>query len=273
MPKHPEELLLMAVHAAFAGGQAIMKVYRKRFFNTRLKKDLSPVTEADRAAHRIIAGQLGPTSLPMLSEEGEKVPYGVRKDWKEFWLVDPLDGTKEFIRRNDEFTVNIALIEHRIPVHGVIYAPCLDIMYFASDLTGACRIVDYSSQDEKIHEPAALLDHAEKLPLRTVRRPYTAVATRSHRNEKTDLFIKGLKKEHPDLRLISTGSSLKFCLMAEGKADVYPRFGPTMEWDTAAGDAIARASGCLVRIHDSEDSLFYNKEMLSNPWFMVLRKP
>jgi 3'(2'), 5'-bisphosphate nucleotidase len=208
-----------------------------------------------------------------LSEEGEEIPYQTRKQWKKFWLVDPLDGTKEFIRRNDEFTVNIALIEGQVPVMGVVYAPSMDLMYFASDRAGSCRISHYSGLDDQFSDLTELLGHAEKLPLRATRRPYTVVSTRSHKNEQTDLFIKVLKKEHPDLRLISTGSSLKFCLMAEGKADIYPRFGRTMEWDTAAGDAIARASGCLVRMHDSKDALRYNKEVLSNPWFIVLRKP
>jgi 3'(2'), 5'-bisphosphate nucleotidase len=273
MTKPPQELLQMAVHAAFAAGQAILSVYGKKTFNTRLKKDLSPVTEADRAAHGIISRHLGTASIPLLSEEGEEIPYEIRKTWEKFWLVDPLDGTKEFIRRNDEFTVNIALIERQEPVMGVIYAPSPDLMYFASQGTGAGRIREYSGLDDKISDMEGLLGQAEKLPLGTPRRTYTVVASRSHRNEETNLFIKRLEKDHPGLRLVSTGSSLKFCLMAEGEADIYPRFGRTMEWDTAAGDAIARASGCLVRIHDSEDCLSYNKEVLSNPWFTVLRKP
>jgi 3'(2'), 5'-bisphosphate nucleotidase len=273
MMAQSQEHLLLAVHTALEAGLSIMKVYGKRFFRTRLKKDLSPVTEADHAAHRIISGQLGPTSIPILSEEGKKVPYEVRNQWKKFWLVDPLDGTKEFIRRNDEFTVNIALIEGRAPVMGVIYAPCLDIMYFASIQTGAYRIKEYSTEDGHIQNLEELLGHAEKLPVKMPRRQYTAVASRSHRNERTNMFIKGLQQQHPGLKLLSTGSSLKFCLMAEGKADIYPRFGPTMEWDTAAGHAIALASGCSVKIHDREDDLSYNKEVLKNPWFIVIRTP
>jgi 3'(2'), 5'-bisphosphate nucleotidase len=267
------EHILIAVHAAFEAGLAIMEVYRKKIFKTELKKDLSPVTEADYAAHRIIARQLEPTAIPVLSEEGNGIPYEHRSQWKKFWLVDPLDGTKEFIRRNDEFTVNIALIEGKVPVMGVIYAPCLDAMYFASDQAGAYRIKDYSREAGHIQNMEELLGHAEKLPVKVSRRHYTAVASRSHRNEQTDMFIKGLQKDHPGLKLVSTGSSLKFCLMAEGKADIYPRFGPTMEWDTAAGHAIARASGCMVKIHNSEDDLSYNKEVLTNPFFIVLRTP
>ena len=273
MTNLPQELLPMAVRAAFAAGQAIMEVYGKKTFKTRLKKDLSPVTEADRAAHGVISGQLDTASIPLLSEEGAEIPYEIRRRWDRFWLVDPLDGTKEFIRRNDEFTVNIALIEGQVPVMGVIYAPCLDLMYFASHGTGACRISGYASLDDQISDSSGLLGKAEALPLRIPRRNYTVVASRSHRNEQTNLFIKRLEKEHPGLRLVSTGSSLKFCLMAEGKADIYPRFGRTMEWDTAAGDAIARTSGCLVSVHDSGDGLSYNKEVLSNPWFIVLREP
>jgi 3'(2'), 5'-bisphosphate nucleotidase len=267
------EQLLLAVRTAFSAGLSIMKVYRKKTFETTLKKDLSPVTEADHAAHRIIAGRLEQTALPVLSEEGREVPYKARKDWKKFWLVDPLDGTKEFLRRNDEFTVNIALIQDQAPVLGVIYAPCQDAMYFASDGSGAFRITAYSQKDGQIQNQHELMGYADNLPGKIPRRPYTAIASRSHRNVKTDLFIKGLQKEHPGLRIVSTGSSLKFCLMAEGKADIYPRFGPTMEWDTAAGHAIARASGCSVKVHDREDDLSYNKEDLFNPWFIVSRTP
>jgi 3'(2'), 5'-bisphosphate nucleotidase len=273
MMERSQEQLLKAVQAAFEGGMSIMNVYRKKDFKTELKKDLSPVTEADHAAQRIITGQLEPTAIPILSEEGKEIPYEVRKQWKKFWLVDPLDGTKEFIRRNDEFTVNIALIEGQAPALGVIYAPCQDIMYFASDLLGAYRITGYTEKDVSIQNLQDLMGHAEKLPGKIPRRPYTAIASRSHRNEQTDLFIKGLQKDHPGLRFVSTGSSLKFCFMAEGKADIYPRFGPTMEWDTAAGHAIARASGCSVKIHDRDDDLYYNKEELLNPWFIAARTP
>ena len=273
MTERSQEQLLKAVQAAFAGGLAIMEVYRKKVFKTELKKDLSPVTEADHAAHRIIAGQLEHTAIPILSEEGKEVPYHVRKQWKKFWLVDPLDGTKEFIRRNDEFTVNIALIEEQVPVMGIIYAPCQDTMYFASDLIGAYGITEYAEKDGSIQNLDDLMRHAEKLPGKIPPRPYTTIASRSHRNEQTDLFIKGLQKDHPDLKFVSTGSSLKFCLMAEGAADIYPRFGPTMEWDTAAGHAIARDSGCSVKIHNQEDDLSYNKEDLFNPWFIVTRTP
>lgn len=266
-----QEQLLLAVHTAFIAGLSIMKVYKKKTFETTLKKDLSPVTEADHASHRIIAEQLGKTAFPILSEEGKEIPYQARKEWQKFWLVDPLDGTKEFLRRNDEFTVNIALIEDQVPVLGVIYAPCQDMMYFSSEKSGAFRVTAYSRKDELIQTQQELMGHAEKLPGKIPRRPYTAIASRSHRNEETDLFIKALQKKYPGLRFISTGSSLKFCLMAEGKADIYPRFGPTMEWDTAAGHAIARASGCSVKIHDREENLCYNKEDLFNPWFIVTR--
>jgi 3'(2'), 5'-bisphosphate nucleotidase len=273
MTEASPEYLLLTVHAAFEAGLAIMEVYRKKIFKTELKKDLSPVTEADYAAHRIIAGRLEPTAFPILSEEGKEVPYQIRKQWKKFWLVDPLDGTKEFIRRNDEFTVNIALIFEQAPVMGVIYAPCRDILYFASDQTGAYRIIEYSRKDREIQSGEDLMRQAEKLPLKIPRQAYTSIASRSHRNEQTDLFIRRLQKEHPGLKLVSTGSSLKFCLMAEGKADIYPRFGPTMEWDTAAGHAIARAAGCSVKLHEREQSLQYNKEVLTNPGFIVNRTP
>ena len=265
------QILIPALHAAYEAGISIMEVYRKKVYKTMVKDDLSPVTEADHAAHRVISAWLEPTSIPLLSEEGKEIPYHTRQGWERFWLVDPLDGTKEFIRGNDEFTVNIALIEQQVPVMGIIYAPCLDIMYFASGQTGAFRIKAYSRLDKEFFTLESVVRQAEKLPLTQSRKNYTVVATRSHMNEHTDLFIKGLKKEYPGLRLVSTGSSLKFCLMAEGRADIYPRFGRTMEWDTAAGHSIAMASGCSVRVHESEDGLLYNKEDLANPWFIVHR--
>jgi 3'(2'), 5'-bisphosphate nucleotidase len=271
MTESLNEYLILAVRSAYAAGLAILKVYEKRTFRIRLKKDLSPVTEADHAAHRIIAKNLESGDIPLLSEEGKEIPYHIRNKWKRFWLVDPLDGTKEFIRRKDEFTVNIALIVEGVPVMGIIYAPCLDVMYFASDQVGAYRIRDYSNKDGEYHTHEELLEHAERLPLKIRRRPYTVVASRSHLNEATDMFIRVLRKEHPDLNLVSIGSSLKFCLMAEGKADIYPRFGRTCEWDTAAGQAIARVSGCTIKIYDREDFLSYNKKDLANPWFIVNR--
>ena len=268
-----QNVLIPALQAAFNAGLSIMEVYRSKVFRTKLKEDLSPVTEADHAAHGVIADRLGGTSIPMLSEEGKEVPFLTRCAWESYWLIDPLDGTKEFIRGRDEFTVNIALIEGQVPVLGIIYAPCLDIMYFSLDRKGAFRVKDYSRADRLFQTPEELFGRAEKLPVKHSRKHYTAVASRSHRNEETDIFIRGLRKEHPGLRLVSTGSSLKFCLMAEGKADIYPRFGRTMEWDTAAGHAIARATGCSVIVHGSKDELLYNKEDLANPWFIVHRTP
>ena len=261
--------LLLAMELAYAAGRVIMEVYSKENFSTEIKKDNSPVTEADHLANEIITDGLKGTGIPVLSEEGREIPYEERKHWNEFWLVDPLDGTKEFIRRNGEFTVNIALVDGKQPRMGVIYAPNYDLMYAAESSLGAWRMNSYSTLEIRTYED--VLDAAEKLPLRHRRHSFGVVASRSHRNEETELFIKSLQKEHPDLQIVSRGSSLKFCLVAEGSADIYPRYGPTMEWDTGAGHAIAEFSGCMVRVYGSEESLDYNKENLINPRFVVRR--
>jgi 3'(2'), 5'-bisphosphate nucleotidase len=266
-----KEDLFVALRAAYEAGLAIMEVYRKGDYRTDVKKDLSPVTEADHASHRIIETALKETRLPLLSEEGREIPYPDRQKWDKFWLVDPLDGTKEFIRGNDEFTVNIALIEQKTPVMGIIYAPCQDTMYLGSVAYGAYRIKGFGNADWQVRDVEELQESATRLPLKKIHRKYVAIASRSHRNEQTDLFIKKLRREYPRLKCVSKGSSLKFCLLAEGKADIYPRFGPTMEWDTAAGHAIARASGCSVKVHGGDEELSYNKEILTNPWFIVNR--
>ena len=236
--------LSVAIRAALAAGRDIMEIYNdpNQDFGIERKADNSPLTLADKAAHRRIADMMKETGLPMLSEEGAHESYEKRKDWVAFWLVDPLDGTKEFIKRNGEFTVNIALVENGVPVLGVIYVPVKQQLY-------------HSKMEMKEVAP----------------RPFTVVASRSHLSPETAAFIEELRKEHPDLELISSGSSLKICLVAEGKADIYPRHAPTMEWDTAAGDAIARAAGCIVMDAQTGTPLVYNKEDLHNPWFIVSR--
>ena len=213
-----EQIIAVAVEA----GEAIMKVY-SREFTVEMKEDKSPLTEADREAHHIIAEALAKLTpeIPVLSEEGRAMAYEERKGWETLWVVDPLDGTKEFIKKNGEFTVNIALVERGVPVLGVVYAPALERCYFA-DGNGAFR-------REK--------GNTVRLPAEGTERPFTVVASRSHRSPETDELIEGLKGEHPELELTSIGSSLKLCLVAEGSADVYPRLAPTMEWDTAAARA------------------------------------
>ena len=272
-----------ALRAAWFAGREIMDVYRGRV-DVQWKDDRSPLTEADLRAHRVITEFLqGRTPhTPILSEEAADIPYDIRRDWSACWLVDPLDGTKEFIKRNDEFTVNIALVDHGQPVAGVVYAPALGQCWFGGEGVGAWRL-DVGHAEEMPATWEALVSRAEPLPLKrhTGRLggslalqaepygPLVVVASRSHRNPKTDAFIEALRVEHPKLELISAGSALKLCLVAEGSADVYPRFAPTMEWDTAAGHAVCAACGISVTRYPEGTPLMYNRENLRNPWFLI----
>jgi hypothetical protein len=183
------------------------------------------------------------------------------------WIVDPLDGTKEFIKKNGEFTVNIALVKEGVPVLGVIYVPVRKELYFAADSLGAFKLaeIDYGYQPSMDE----IKTKAIRLPMPMGHQGVVVVASRSHQTEETTAFIENLRKQGQPVTLISSGSSLKICLVAEGTADVYPRFAPTMEWDTAAGHAIARAAGCEVYHIDGKTPLKYNKEDLHNPWFIV----
>jgi 3'(2'), 5'-bisphosphate nucleotidase len=246
-------LLPVAIQAADAANKEILKVYNSADFQTELKDDRSPVTLADRSAHEVIAKYLTKTGIPILSEEGKTIPYSERKSWECFWLVDPLDGTKEFLKRNDEFTVNIALIMNEEPVLGVVTIPVTGDVYYATKGEGAFhRLNDIVTPLEK-RKPADL----NKTGLRVV-------ASRSHMNEETTTFIQQLKEP----KLISAGSSLKFIAVAKGEADLYPRYIPCMEWDTAAADVIVREVGLSVVDIINKQPLSYNKENLLNPFFI-----
>ena len=265
--KYIKDLLLTAIKASVTAGKEIMQVYESNNFHTSIKKDNSPLTRADKNAHRVIMQILQTSNLPVLSEEGKSIPYEERKDWELFWMVDPLDGTKEFIKKNGDFTVNIALIENQQPIAGVIYIPVSGILYFSENRTGAFK-TDYSHwQGLEIENFDFLTDISEKLPI-TKTEKYTVVGSRSHMNDETKTYFEKLKKEHGDIEIISRGSSLKLCMIAEGKADIYPRFGPTMEWDTAGGHAIVSAAGGKLTKSDGAKML-YNKENLLNPYFIV----
>lgn len=251
-----------------------MRIYQdpSKDFGIEEKADNSPLTLADKAAHKCIVRHLEPTGIPVLSEEGKILPYEERKAWHRLWIVDPLDGTKEFIKKNGEFTVNIALVEDGKPVAGVIYVPVKAVLYAGIVGVGARRIQDIKAKTKKmpaIREQKPIL--LENLPLSSMsgRTGFVVVASRSHLSAETETFIHKLHVKHHDLQLISSGSSLKLCLVAEGTADVYPRFAPTMEWDTAAGDAIARAAGKAVLDAQTGEPLTYNKPDLHNPWFIV----
>lgn len=263
--------LSMAIRAALAAGRDIMEIYTdpSQDFGIERKADNSPLTLADKAAHRRIVEMLLQTTLPILSEEGRHENYEDRRNWVAFWLIDPLDGTKEFIKRNGEFTVNIALIIDGRPHLGVIYVPARRELYFGDPVLGAYKVTDITEMgdDERLPD---LLQRAVRLPLpQPEGRPYTVVASRSHLTPETEQFIEEARKEHGQVETLSSGSSLKICLVAEGAADAYPRYAPTMEWDTAAGHAIACCAGRQVYQAGTQEPLEYNKADLHNPWFLV----
>lgn len=235
---------------ALNAGNAIMQIYTQEF-HIEYKEDKSPLTEADLKANEIICSSLKKLypDIPMLSEENKEVPYEVRKNWEYYWCIDPIDGTKEFIKRNGEFTVNIALIYKHTPVLGVVYAPAIDEMYWAKKGIGAFK-------------------NEKKLPINKEKNIYTVVASKSHLSKETKEFIERIETQK-EKKLISIGSSLKLCLVAEGIADIYPRLAPTMEWDTAAAHAIVLESAKDVVDYESRNTLAYNKENLLNPWFIV----
>lgn len=232
-------------------GEAILQIYQ-RDFNVQIKADSSPLTEADLAAHQIIAAGLAELTpeIPVLSEEDADIDWAERQTWSQFWLVDPLDGTKEFINKNGEFTVNIALIEQGKPVLAVVYAPVLDKLYFTD------RENAYLSTAEKANTP---------LQVATASQPLKVVGSRSHPSPDLAAYLEKLG----EYQLVAVGSSLKFCLIAEGLADIYPRLGPTMEWDTAAGHCVAEKAGAIVCQLDGQALRYNQKESLLNPYFEV----
>jgi 3'(2'), 5'-bisphosphate nucleotidase len=269
-------LLSLAVAAAFKAGDAILDVYRTNF-SVEEKEDRSPLTLADRRGHEIIEAHLVPSKIPVLSEEGRRIPYTERKNWERLWVVDPLDGTKEFVKRNGEFTVNIALVESGRPVLGVVLVPDRGILYYGGDGLGAFmttgddfKVILEKNRAEALAEPGHLIQASTPLPSReNTGRYYTIVGSRSHAGPDLEAFVSKARQAHGRVDFISAGSSLKFCLVAEGRADIYPRLGPTMEWDTAAGQAVVEAAGGRVLVSDTGAPLTYNRENLLNPWFVV----
>lgn len=265
---HLEKLIDIAAEA----GAAISEVYHTAF-EVSYKEDCSPLTMADQHSHEIILSRLTELSpqFPVLSEEGRDIPYEERKRWEYFWLVDPLDGTKEFVKRNGEFTVNIALIHGNKPVAGMIYIPEKKTYYFAAEGLGAYKLVSDNTNLPRLSY-RDLLKKAQRLPagsrIQQDSTTVTIIGSRSHASKEFEEFVKAMKQKHPDVAILSAGSSLKLCLVAEGMADVYPRFGPTMEWDTAAGQCIVEESGGVV-VDMSRKRLTYNKESLLNSNFIV----
>ncbi len=260
-----QEFLEIAIKAAIEAGQKIMDIYENEDFEVNLKKDNSPLTKADIASHEIISTALKATEIPVLSEEGKEISYETRKKWEKLWIVDPIDGTKEFIKKNGEFTVNIALIEAGIPTLGVIYLPAMKQLYFGLKGNGSFIYKDCTEYSalEKIYS------NSQKLPLISKNKNYTVVASKSHRSKETDEYIVSLGRDHGIIKTISKGSSLKICMVAEGTANCYPRFAPTMEWDTAAGHAIAKYAGKTFMDWNTKKEMVYNRKELLNNWFLV----
>ncbi|MCD4695008.1 MAG: 3'(2'),5'-bisphosphate nucleotidase CysQ [Bacteroidales bacterium] len=263
-------LLEIAIEASIKAGEKILEIYDGDF-TVEMKKDQSPLTIADTSSNEIINHFLSPTNIPVLSEEGKSIPFEDREMWDIFWMVDPLDGTKEFIKRNGEFTVNIALISHNRPVMGVIYIPVENSLYFGSEPTGSVKVDNISSHD-KSFGIEQLIKQGYKLPFKNTNKIFTIVGSKSHLTHETEEYFALLKEKHGNVEVLSRGSSLKICMVAEGKADIYPRFAPTMEWDIAAGHAIATFAGASVINQKTKKELSYNSKSLVNPWFIVKRK-
>ena len=244
------------IETSYKAGKEILKIYNDEnlFGRVDYKADNSPLTLADKASNEIIVEELKQsfTDIPILSEEEKSISYSKRRQWDKFWLVDPLDGTKEFIKRNGEFTVNIALIENGFPVLGLIYAPVLDKLYLGDLKNGKSHLINENGKEVNLRVNNRDSDRI-------------AVGSRSHSSDEEI----NLLKNYNVVDTISVGSSLKFCMIAEGKADIYYRHGPTMEWDTGAGQAIVEVAGGSVDYMETNSRFSYNKENLLNGSFLV----
>lgn len=265
------DLLLLAVNAALDAGKSIMTIYDdpSSDFHIERKSDNSPLTIADKASNDVINQYLKGTNIPILSEEGKILLFETRRLWNELWIIDPLDGTKEFIKKNGEFTVNIALVKNQSPTLGVVYLPVKQTLYFSLKDRGA-YVLENVEPGSTFQSCEHLIGSSERLPrVRKEQDKAVVVASRSHMSDETAAYIDDLKTKYKEVELVSVGSSIKICWVAEGIADVYPRFAPTMEWDTAAGHAVAIEAGKQVYHIDEKNPLIYNKEDLLNPWFIV----
>jgi len=264
--------LKTAIQAAVHGGAEIMKIYHTDDFGVEMKEDNSPLTLADKKCNDIINSYLINTEFPIISEENKQLDYSERKNWETCWIVDPLDGTKEFVKRNGEFTVNIALVKKGKPQLGVIYVPDTKELYFADVNIKKVAKVILSKHEVNVKELNLSSNTNTIQPKKVDRKLVKVVGSRSHMSDATRKFVDSLKNDFEQVEIVSKGSSLKFCLVAEGRADIYPRFAPTMEWDTAAGQAICEAAGLEVISKETNKPLLYNKENLLNPWFTVKYK-
>ncbi len=258
------DYLLVAIKAAVLAGEEILKIYASSF-SVELKEDRSPLTAADKASHLVIGNQLTDFGYPILSEEGLEIDFEQRKHWTNYWCVDPLDGTKEFIRRNGEFTVNIAFMENKSPLFGIIFQPTTGELYAGFD--NVVYFIMAKQIDELTNEN--LNSFRLKINSGSESQQIKVVASRSHLSSETQDFIDSLKANGSEVSIVNAGSALKFCLLAKGQATIYPRFAPTMEWDTAAGHAILKACGKNIYLSDSNVEMTYNKPSLVNDWFVA----
>lgn len=267
------ELLKLAVNAALQAGEQILDIYNTDFA-VETKSDDTPVTIADKTSGQCISRILAESGIPIISEEEDICDYSVRKDWSQVWIVDPLDGTKEYIKRNGEFAVNIALVEDGKPVIGVIYAPVIHDIYFASTELGSFKITQHDLIYEltKKNIAESLFEFGKKLPLQKPPKTYTLVASRSHLSREVNERIAQLKKVYGEVDIISVGSSIKQCWVAEGKAHEYPRYGLTMEWDTAAGQCILEMADCELVDLQTNLPMQYNKANMRNNFFVARQK-
>ena len=268
-----EYLLPEQFNAAVRAGAAIMKIYKNSDdYDISLKSDHTPITIADRMAHDTIKEALGSTRIPILSEEGRSMLYDERKNWELFWLVDPLDGTVEFIKGNNEFTVNIALMENNICISAIVYVPYHHKIYIAERGRGAWVMEDVAPDAEASFTYDDIHSGIRSLPLtEQSHEGFRVAVSRSHQTPETHEHIAMLRATHPDLEIVEQGSSYKFCLLAEGSVDYYIRTTTTSEWDTAAGELILLEAGGSTYAYPTGESLAYNKESLDNPWFVARR--
>lgn len=263
-------LLPNLFNAAVRAGAAIMQVYKKKEdYGISIKSDNTPITDADRRAHETIKNYLGQTRIPILSEEGREMHYEERCNWELFWLVDPLDGTVEFIKGNNEFTVNIALMENNRTVASVVYIPYLEKIYLAWNGGGSFRKENVVADPQAGYSYEQIFADLQRLPIASSRREHLVVAvSRSHKSPETQAYVDQLRERQPDLEVVEQGSSYKFCLLAEGAVDFYVRTTPTYEWDTAAGELILSEAGGETLSLPKYAPLEYNKTDLGNPWFV-----
>jgi len=247
------ELIEQLIEISKDAGKAILEVYNSNFGH-QIKEDLSPLTKADTLSNNIICERLKVITpdIPILSEENSDIPFNIRSSWEQYWLVDPLDGTKEFIKKNGEFTVNIALIENNTPIFGIIHLPVTNETYWGSSTKGSFYIKGNNQKTKLCVE-------------NKIRSQVRIVASRSHPSKMLDTLL----EEIGEYKIITKGSSLKFCLIAKGQADIYPRLGPTSEWDIAAGHAIVKFAGGSLLTIDGESMQYNLTENNLNPYFVV----